>query len=245
MAHGIEEPLNVRVEHPVHLPPRETRRQRVQRIVRSTPRTEPVRQAQEFFLPDRTQHGHHGLLDDLVLQSRNAQRSHPPVGLRDEDPPGRQRPISSRVDPPVQVREAFRKVGFVLLPRHPINAGSGSPFQGEEARGHQRDRDVMQQGGELRLLIPPCDFPHTIQVGRRETPALRPARGFPGRVPLGGRPSLPHLRGCSQPTLVRRVHRYYAALRRPDPVRARRAACGLLSPTRGARGWGRDLPVPE
>src|SRR5262249_11794434 len=86
---------------------------------------------------------------------------------------------------------------------------------------------------------------HTPQIRRCEAPALRPARSITGRVPLGGRPSLPHLRRWHRSTVVRQVLGYYAPLRLPDPVRARRAACGLLRPTRDARcGWGWDLPVP-
>src|SRR6266498_5552460 len=65
---------------------------------------------------------------------------------------------------------------------------------------------------------------------------------FAGRVPLGSSPSLPHLRGHG---LVRRVRRYYEAIRLPTLVHLRRTTlCSLSGPPGdqpGGRGW--DLPV--
>jgi hypothetical protein len=59
---------------------------------------------------------HHGLLDDLVFQGRDAQRMLPAVGLRDVSPFRRLRPIGARVDPPVQVRQAIFETFLVLRP---------------------------------------------------------------------------------------------------------------------------------
>jgi len=112
--------------------------------MRAATRPEAVREAQEVDLVDLVEHRHHGLLDDLVLQGRDAQRSHPPVGLRDEDTPGRQRPIGSRVDPPVQVHETIFEVGFVPLPRHPVDTRSRPALEREETLEQQRDGDVVQ-----------------------------------------------------------------------------------------------------
>ena len=75
MAHGIEEALDVRVEHPVHPSPVYPGVQRIERIVLATPRPEPVGEAQEVFLVDRLQDKHDRLLDDLVLQAEDAKRS--------------------------------------------------------------------------------------------------------------------------------------------------------------------------
>src|SRR6476646_2076824 len=46
----------VGIQYPVHLAPVDPDRQRVQRIVLSAPRPEPVVEPQEIFLPDRIQH---------------------------------------------------------------------------------------------------------------------------------------------------------------------------------------------
>jgi len=39
---GIEEPTDVRIEHPVHLPIRDSDRQRIERIMRAAPWPEAV-----------------------------------------------------------------------------------------------------------------------------------------------------------------------------------------------------------
>ena len=53
-----------------------------QRLVRVATRPETIRIGFEVHLMNFIENGYHGLLDDLVLQRRNAQRTSPPVGLR-------------------------------------------------------------------------------------------------------------------------------------------------------------------
>jgi hypothetical protein len=53
---------------PVHLLLVDPGRQRIQRIMRAAPWTEPVGIAEEVLLVYGVQHLHHGSLDDLVLQ---------------------------------------------------------------------------------------------------------------------------------------------------------------------------------
>ena len=47
----------------------------VERVVRSPPRTEPVREPEEVFLVDRVEHRDRRPLDDLVLQRGNRERT--------------------------------------------------------------------------------------------------------------------------------------------------------------------------
>jgi hypothetical protein len=47
--------------------------ERVQRIVLAVPRSESIREAKEILLVDGLQYVHDGLLDDLVLQTQNAE----------------------------------------------------------------------------------------------------------------------------------------------------------------------------
>ena len=82
-----EEPGDVGIQYPVHLAPVDPDRQRVQRIVLSTPRPEPVAEPQENFLPDRIQHFYQRALDNLVLQRRYAQRALPAVRFGYIHPP--------------------------------------------------------------------------------------------------------------------------------------------------------------
>src|SRR5579863_9556442 len=84
-AHVVEEPANVRVEHPVHSLSLDPHSQRIERLMRAATGPEPIRKAFEVHLIDLVEYGHHGLLNNFVLQRRNAQRTLPPVGLRNVD----------------------------------------------------------------------------------------------------------------------------------------------------------------
>ena len=82
VTHVVKEASNVGVKHPVHTLPLEAHRQRVQRLVRASTGTEPIRESLEVHLINLIENGHHGLLYDFVFQRRNAQRAFPPVSLR-------------------------------------------------------------------------------------------------------------------------------------------------------------------
>src|SRR6266571_3648267 len=81
----------------------------------------PVRDSEELFLVDRVQQRDHRPLDDLVLQGRDRERALPAVRLGYVDPPRRQCPIRSPLDPVVQVLELALEVCFVVRPRQSIH----------------------------------------------------------------------------------------------------------------------------
>jgi site-specific DNA recombinase len=87
VAHVIEEATDVRIEHPVHLLPLQSDHERIQRLMRTAARTEPVGEALEVDLINLIEDRHHGLLDDFVFQCRDTQRTLPPIGLRYIDSP--------------------------------------------------------------------------------------------------------------------------------------------------------------
>src|SRR5215831_7180910 len=87
VAQVIEEATDVGIEHPVHPFPLDAHRQRVKRLVRAATGTEPIRKAFEVDLIYLVENRHHGLLNDLVFQRCDAQRTLPPVSLRYEDSP--------------------------------------------------------------------------------------------------------------------------------------------------------------
>ena len=70
----IEETLNIRVQNPIHAPPLDTHRQRIERLVSMPSRAETVAESPKVHLVYFIQDGHHSLLDDLILQRRNADR---------------------------------------------------------------------------------------------------------------------------------------------------------------------------
>jgi len=86
MIQAGEELADIRVEHPVHLPPLNPHRERIQRVMRATPWPESVGEAQEVHLVDGVEYLDDGPLNDLVLQRGDAERPRPPVRLRDVRP---------------------------------------------------------------------------------------------------------------------------------------------------------------
>jgi hypothetical protein len=87
VAQVIEEATDVGIEHPVHPLPLDAHRQRVKRLVRAASGTKPIRKAFEVDLIYLVENRHHGLLNDLVFQRCDAQRTLPPVSLRYKDSP--------------------------------------------------------------------------------------------------------------------------------------------------------------
>src|SRR5436305_15352264 len=125
LVHRVEERLDVGVRYPAHLPAVDPDTERIQRIVRAASRPEPVRDSEEVFLVDRVQQRDHRPLDNLVLQGRDRERALPAVRLGYVDPPRRQCPIRSPLDPVVQVLELALEPCLVVFPRQPIYTRRG------------------------------------------------------------------------------------------------------------------------
>jgi hypothetical protein len=87
VTHLVEKAPNVRVQNPVHTLALDAYTQRVQRLVRAAPRPEPIAESPKVGLVNLVENRDHGLLDNLVLQCRDADRTLPPVRLRYVDPP--------------------------------------------------------------------------------------------------------------------------------------------------------------
>jgi site-specific DNA recombinase len=129
----VKEPTDVSIEHPVHLLPHESHPERVQRIMLAASGPKPIREAQEVDLVDLVKYPHHNLLDDLVLQGRDAQRSLSSVGLRDEDATRRLRPVGTFVDPAIEIAEPIFEASFVLLPPDAVDSWGRFVFEREKA----------------------------------------------------------------------------------------------------------------
>ena len=94
MTHLVEEATNVRVQNPVHLLALDAHIQRIERLMRAAPGPEPIGARVESALTESSkvdlanliENRHHGLLNYLVLQSRDAEWALPPVCLRYVDP---------------------------------------------------------------------------------------------------------------------------------------------------------------
>src|SRR6476660_191088 len=101
----IEERPDVGVQYEAHLLAADPDTESIQRIVRAAPGSEPAAEPEEVLLVDRVQQRDHRPLDDLVLQRGDRQRTLPAVRLGNVDPPRRQCPIRSPLDPVVQILE--------------------------------------------------------------------------------------------------------------------------------------------
>ena len=94
---------------------------------------------------------------------------------------------------------------------------------------------MVEERGELRLLVYPCCFSHTVKRTRRACPALRPERVLLSHVPLRQAPSLHRFRHRLR-SIVRRLRRYCRPVQLPRPciIGSRRLAFPMR-PTRPSR----------
>ena len=124
----------------------------------STLRPEPVTEPQEFRLVDRRQDRRHRRLDNLVLQRGNAQRSTPPIRLRNIPSTGGQRSIPSSMHTCVKALEVCLQALLVLCPRQPVDPRRGVLLQSEESRPQNIDADMMQKCGQRLCSVPGYGF---------------------------------------------------------------------------------------
>jgi hypothetical protein len=82
LVNPVEKGLNVAIEYPVDPPLPDPERERIQRLMLVTLRSETVAEAQELRLIDRRQDCHHRSLDTLVLNGSDAERPLSAIRLR-------------------------------------------------------------------------------------------------------------------------------------------------------------------
>ena len=102
-------------------------------------------------------------MDNFVLKGGDCQRTLPPIGLRNVPTPRGLRPIGSPMNPIAQVFDPAIEIGFVVLPRHPVDARSHVPLQREERGTEHCGVDVVEERGQP--LLPPllCGLPYALQ----------------------------------------------------------------------------------
>src|SRR5271170_564668 len=209
LADSPKEVLDVGVKYPVHFPYFDRRRQRVQRVMRPSPGSEPVRETAEVAFIDSVERHDGCALYDLVFQGGDRERPLLPIRLRYVRPARRLRSISSPLDPSMQILDPGFEVRLVVMPRYAIHAGGGFALKRVKRRPERVGIDVVEERGELSLLPLLCGFPYAVQRLCHAHPALCPVRALLIRVPLGPRPWLHRLRSRS-PGFVRRLRGYSA-----------------------------------
>ncbi len=131
-----------------------------------------------------------------------------------------------------------------MPPRLPVDARSRIPLQPEICCSPSLDVvGVVQERCEPLFAVPSCCLTYPLQRSGRARPALRPERVALSPVPLGRPPSLHRLLHRS-PGFVRRLPRYYGAVRLPTSVHHRRASVNFPArpaapPTADRRGTSR------
>src|ERR1700692_4646677 len=220
----IEEAANVDVEHPVHFSRKQSRIERIQRLVLASPGPESIRKAQEVGLVDSVQHLDRCTLDDLVFQRRYSERPLPPVGLRYIHPTHRLRSVRSSLQPMGEILEVVLEGLAVVPPRLTVHARRRFLLQAEVSLAEPfRIVDMVEKRGEPQLLILLCCLTYPLQRAERVFPARCPGRVLLGQVPFGQASSLHPLRG-RLPGVVRGLLRYSRSVRLPRSVRHRRAS---------------------
>ena len=163
LADFVEERSDIGVQYIAHLLAVDPNAERIHRVVRAAPRPESIREPEEIFLGDRVQQRGHRPLDNLVLKGRNRDRTLPSIGLGDVDPPARQCPVRSPLDPVVQILEIALEICRVVRPRQPIHTRRGVRFELIERLFEQVGADVVEERGEPLLFPFRCHFAYAFQ----------------------------------------------------------------------------------
>jgi len=150
MVEGVEEAVEVQLQHPAALHRHGPLPEILQRLVRGAAGPKPIRAGEKRLLVDRLEHHADGALEDLVLEGRNPNRA----GLlaarpfRDVHPSDRRRSVASRlhavqqgVEVPLQV-DGVLVCGLVIDADGPVLAGApvGLP--------QEVHVDVVREGAE-------------------------------------------------------------------------------------------------
>jgi hypothetical protein len=218
-------------------------------------RPETIREAEEVGFVDCVQYFHRRSLNKLVFERRDAERSLPPVRLRNVHPTHRLGPVRSALQSMGKVLEILLKSLAVVPPRLPVHTGCRVPLQLRVSKPQGVDPvDVMHQSGEPCILVRFCRLSYLRQLAWRDKrpqrqrpvagdplyPALSPDRVLLAQVPLGQTPSL-HLLRHRYSGFVRKLPRYYESVRLPVfvhhripsldfPIRPKRTGCSWENP---------------
>ncbi len=217
----VKKAAHVQVQHPIHTSLMESTEQGVQRFVLVSSWPESIREAEKVGFVDGVQYFHRRSLNEFVFERRDAERSLPPVRLGNVHPTHRLGPVRSALQSMGEVLEIVLKSLAVVPPRLPVYTGCRVPLQLEVSKPQSVDPvDVMQQSGELHILVQCCRLSYLRQLAWRVYPALSPERVLLAQIPLGQTPSLhPLRRRCFG--FVRRLPRYDGSVRLPVFVRHR------------------------
>src|SRR5210317_1007545 len=161
---SIEKATNVCIKHPVHLPPLNSNRQRIQRIMCTALRSKPIGKAFKVGLVDRFQYFDHGPLDNFVFQCRDSYWALPAILFWDTGPLDRLGSVRSALQPSGKIPEVVLQLLPVLLPRLPVYPGGRLAFKTVISLTKTPDIvNVMPERGEPQFPIPLRCLPYPSQ----------------------------------------------------------------------------------
>jgi len=177
MRQPIEEAAHVQVQHPIHTSLMESAPDGIQRFVLVPLWPEAIREAEEVGLVDLMEYLHRRSLDKLVFKRRDAERSLPPIRLRNVHPTHRLRPVCSALQPMGEVLEICLKNLAVVPPRLPVYTSRSVPLQLQVDEPQCVDPvDVMHQSCEPCILVRFCRLSYLFQLTWRADPTQNPGR---------------------------------------------------------------------
>src|SRR5437660_5039800 len=124
---------------PVHALAHQRRMRRRKSHMRVPSWPEAVGEAEEIELVDGAEKLGDRTLNDLVLQSRHAERALPAIGFWDVDTPNRLWPVTARVDARAEIPQVSLQVLLVRRHRHPIDPCAGPPLLSPERPFERRN----------------------------------------------------------------------------------------------------------
>src|SRR5215472_11858810 len=159
----VEKAADIGVQYVVHLFLQERIRQRIQRIMLAAPRAKTIREAEKILFVNLVEDGSHGVLDDLIFQRRNSQWALPSICFLYVHSSRWHCSVCSAMDPGMKIDQPILDSVLVLVPSDPVHSGCGSSLQRVEAFPQQINSQMVEQAGELHLLVFLCCFPHARQ----------------------------------------------------------------------------------
>jgi hypothetical protein len=95
----------------------------------AAPRAKAIREAEKILFLYLIEDGGYGVLDDLIFQSRNSERTLPSIFFLYVHSSPRQRSIRSAMNPAMEIGQLIFESGLILLPGDSVHPGCGLPFQ--------------------------------------------------------------------------------------------------------------------
>src|ERR1700694_5400173 len=95
----------------------------------AAPRAKSIRKAEKVFLVNLVEDGSHGLLDDLIFQSRNSHRTLSSICFLYVYSSPWLAAVSSAMNSAVEIVQPIFNSEFILLPCDSVHSGCGFPLE--------------------------------------------------------------------------------------------------------------------